>query len=67
MTLFSPKLRRILRSAIDVGEEIFKKSGMVAELACNVADNLATYPELHSNLKQVILNQIKNYFSHSLF
>lgn len=53
--LFSPKLRRVLRNAIDVGEEIFKKSGMVAELACDVADNLGVaYPELHSNLKQVI-------------
>lgn len=55
MLLFSPKLRRVLRSAIDIGEKIFKKTGLVAKLACNVADNLGeAYPELHSNLKQVI-------------
>ncbi|XP_072755160.1 alanine--tRNA ligase, mitochondrial [Anoplolepis gracilipes] len=48
------KLRRILRNAIDVGEKIFKKPGIVAELACTVADNLgAAYPELQNNLKQV--------------
>ncbi|KYN36791.1 Alanyl-tRNA synthetase, mitochondrial [Trachymyrmex septentrionalis] len=49
-----PKLRKILRHAMDVGEKIFRKSGIVSELACNVADNLGvTYPELHTNLKQV--------------
>lgn len=48
------KLRRILRNAIDVGEKIFKKPGIVTELAWTVADNLsAVYPELHNNLKQV--------------
>ncbi|XP_070166786.1 alanine--tRNA ligase, mitochondrial [Polyergus mexicanus] len=48
------KLRRILRNAIDVGEKIFKKPGIVTELACTVADNLsAVYPELHNNLKRV--------------
>lgn len=49
------KLRRILRNAINVGEKIFKKSGIVTELAYTVADNLnAAYPELHNNLKQVM-------------
>ncbi|XP_018307520.1 alanine--tRNA ligase, mitochondrial [Mycetomoellerius zeteki] len=49
-----PKLRKVLRHAIDIGEKIFRKSGIVSELACNVADNLGvTYPELHTNLKQV--------------
>ncbi|GAB1868191.1 alanine--tRNA ligase [Camponotus japonicus] len=48
------KLRRILRNAINMGEKIFKKSGIVTELAYTVADNLdAAYPELHNNLKQV--------------
>lgn len=48
------KLRKILRNAIDVGEKIFKKPGIVTELACTVVDNLgAAYPELHTNLKQV--------------
>ncbi|XP_011051624.1 PREDICTED: alanine--tRNA ligase, mitochondrial [Acromyrmex echinatior] len=49
-----PKLRKILRHAMDIGEKTFRKSGIVSELACNVADNLGvTYPELHTNLKQV--------------
>jgi len=39
---------------MDVGEKIFRKSSIISELACNVADNLGvTYPELHTNLKQV--------------
>lgn len=51
----SKKLRRILRNAINMGEKIFKKSGIVTELAYTVADNLdAAYPELHNNLKQVM-------------
>jgi len=38
-----------------MGEKIFKKSGIVTELAYTVADNLdAAYPELHNNLKQVM-------------
>lgn len=38
-----------------MGEKIFKKSGMVTELAYTVADSLdAAYPELHNNLKQVM-------------
>ncbi|XP_077269962.1 alanine--tRNA ligase, mitochondrial [Temnothorax americanus] len=49
-----PKLRRVLRNAIDVGEKVFKKPGIISELACNVADNLGVaYPELHTNLKQI--------------
>nr|XP_012216572.1 PREDICTED: alanine--tRNA ligase, mitochondrial [Linepithema humile] len=49
-----PKLRRVLRSAIDIGEKIFRKSGIVAKLTCNVTDNLGeAYPELYNNLKQV--------------
>lgn len=49
-----PKLRRVLRNAIDIGEKVFRKPGIVSELVCNVADNLGTaYPELHTNLKQV--------------
>ncbi|XP_011878135.1 PREDICTED: alanine--tRNA ligase, mitochondrial [Vollenhovia emeryi] len=49
-----PKLRRVLRNAIGVGEKVFRKSGIISELACDVADNLGvTYPELHTNLKQV--------------
>jgi len=52
---YSPKLRRVLRSAIDIGEKIFRKTDIVAKLTYNVADNLGeAYPELHSNLKQVI-------------
>lgn len=55
MLFRSPKLRRILRSAIDVGEKIFKKTGIVAKLTCDVTDNLGeAYPELRYNLKQVI-------------
>lgn len=51
---FSPKLRKVLRNAIDVGEKVFKKPSIVSELVCNVADNLGVaYPELHTNLKQV--------------
>lgn len=51
---FSPKLRRVLRNAIDVGEKIFKKSNIISELACHVANNLGVaYPELRNNLKQV--------------
>lgn len=51
----SPKLRRVLRNAIEIGETVFRKNGIVADLACNVADSLGTvYPELQSNLKQVI-------------
>ncbi|XP_032679320.1 alanine--tRNA ligase, mitochondrial isoform X2 [Odontomachus brunneus] len=49
-----PKLRRVLRNAIDIGERIFRKTDMLAKLVYNVADNLGeTYTELHSNLKQV--------------
>lgn len=49
-----PKLRKVLRNAIDVGEKVFKKPSIVSELVCNVADNLGVaYPELHTNLKQV--------------
>ncbi|XP_011639548.1 alanine--tRNA ligase, mitochondrial [Pogonomyrmex barbatus] len=49
-----PKLRKILRHAIDVGEKVFNRSGIISKLTCNVADNLSiVYPELHSNLKQV--------------
>ncbi|KAL0130415.1 hypothetical protein PUN28_002237 [Cardiocondyla obscurior] len=55
-----PKLRRVLRNAIDTGEKIFKKTGIVSELVYNVADNLGVvYPELHTKLKQV--QRIINY------
>lgn len=51
---FSPKLRRVLRNAIDVGEKVFRKPSIISELACHVADNLGiAYPELRTNLKQV--------------
>lgn len=54
--LFRPKLRRVLRNAIEVGERIFRKTGIVGELAYSVADNLGiAYPELHRNLKQVLI------------
>ncbi|XP_036145275.1 alanine--tRNA ligase, mitochondrial isoform X2 [Monomorium pharaonis] len=49
-----PKLRKVLRKAIDVGEKVFRKRGIVSELAYSVIDNLGiAYPELHTNLKQV--------------
>lgn len=52
--LFSTKLRRILRNAIDIGERIFKKTDILTKLVCDVADSLGeTYTELYSNLKQV--------------
>ncbi|XP_066595577.1 alanine--tRNA ligase, mitochondrial [Prorops nasuta] len=48
------KLRRIIRKAIDTSENIFKQGGLLQELACIVADDLAdVYPELHTNLSQV--------------
>lgn len=51
---FSPKLRKVLRNAIDIGEKVFRKPGIISELAYHVADNLGVvYPELHTNLKQV--------------
>jgi len=51
---FSPKLRKVLRNAIEIGEKVFRKPGIVSELACSVADNLSVaYSELHTNLKQV--------------
>lgn len=51
---FSPKLRKVLRNAINIGEKVFRKPGIISELVYNVADNLGVaYPELHTNLKQV--------------
>jgi len=51
---FSPKLRKVLRNAIEIGEKVFRKPGIVSELAYSVADNLSVaYSELHTNLKQV--------------
>ncbi|XP_014470632.1 PREDICTED: alanine--tRNA ligase, mitochondrial isoform X1 [Dinoponera quadriceps] len=49
-----PKLRRVLRNAIDIGEKIFRKTDILAELVRHVADNLGeAHEELHNNLKQV--------------
>ncbi|EFN88295.1 Alanyl-tRNA synthetase, cytoplasmic [Harpegnathos saltator] len=49
-----PKLRKVLRNAIDTGEKIFRKTDILAQLVCDVADNLGeVYTELHNNLKQV--------------
>ncbi|KAG7202205.1 hypothetical protein KM043_015879 [Ampulex compressa] len=48
------KLRRVIRKAIDVGEKVFNKSGILFELSFTVMDILGdTYPELQTNLKQV--------------
>ncbi|RLU15066.1 hypothetical protein DMN91_012953 [Ooceraea biroi] len=60
-----PKLRRILRNAMNIEEKIFRKTGIVAELTGRVADSLGVvYPELHSNLKQVqrIIDYEENLF-----
>jgi len=52
--IFRPKLRKILRNAINIEEKIFRKTGIIAELTGHVVDNLGiVYPELYSNLKQV--------------
>ncbi|KAJ8673583.1 hypothetical protein QAD02_004845 [Eretmocerus hayati] len=48
------KLRRILRKAIDVGEEIFKKNKLLSELTNHVAEIYAdTYPEVQKNLSKI--------------
>ncbi|XP_029041186.1 alanine--tRNA ligase, mitochondrial [Osmia bicornis bicornis] len=50
----SNKLRKIIRKAIDVGEKVFKKQGILHELSYAVAENLGdVYPELQDNLKTV--------------
>lgn len=54
MLISRRKLRRILRTAIEIEEKIFRKPGIITELTGCVADNLGViYPELHKNLKQV--------------
>lgn len=48
------KLRKVLRKALDVGEKVFRQSGLLNELCFRVADSLGdVYPELQKNLKQV--------------
>ncbi|XP_043260582.1 alanine--tRNA ligase, mitochondrial isoform X2 [Colletes gigas] len=50
----SNKLRKIIRKAIDIGENTFKKQGILLELSYAVADSLGdVYPELQTNLKKV--------------
>ncbi|KAK2585147.1 hypothetical protein KPH14_008653 [Odynerus spinipes] len=48
------KLRRTLRKGIDVGENVFKKKGLLSELSYTVVDILGdAYPELQDNIKKV--------------
>ncbi|KAL7297401.1 hypothetical protein TKK_0009782 [Trichogramma kaykai] len=48
------KLRRILRKAIDISEDVFKNSSLLSELTNHVADNLGDfYPEIHQNLNKI--------------
>ncbi|CAB0031669.1 unnamed protein product [Trichogramma brassicae] len=50
----SHKLRRILRKAIDISEDVFKNSSLLSELTNHVADNLGDfYPEIHQNLNKI--------------
>lgn len=52
---YSHKLRRILRKALDVSENIFKTKKLLSELTNYVALSLGDiYPEINKNLSKVI-------------
>ncbi|XP_043276109.1 alanine--tRNA ligase, mitochondrial isoform X2 [Venturia canescens] len=51
---YNPKLRKVLRKAITVGEDIFHRSDILCELTHHVAENLGdVYPEISKNLPQI--------------
>jgi alanyl-tRNA synthetase len=60
----SHKLRRVLRKAIDISEQIFKTNKLLSELTNHVAISLGEfYPEIYHNLNKVKYLIFSIYFS----
>ncbi|XP_043471771.1 alanine--tRNA ligase, mitochondrial-like, partial [Leptopilina heterotoma] len=60
------KLRRVLRKALDISNEVFKKDVLLHELTFHVAESLGeAYPELHKNIKQ--MQHIIDYETHMYY
>lgn len=50
----SHKLRRVMRRAITIGSETFRKDGILPEVCNYVAETLAeVYPDISDNLKRI--------------
>lgn len=62
LSFFSQKLRRVMRKAFLLSENVFDRpKGLVKELSNYVVENLGTvYPELEKNIGQVSFTFFKN-------